>query len=236
MLIIPAIDLLDGKVVRLHRGSYDEVNVYDDDPVARARAFRAQGASRLHVVDLDGARAGRCVQNATIRAIVAAFGEGVQVGGGVRSREAFEAYAACGAERVVLGTAALRDREMVRALCTEFPARVIVAVDAKNGMVATDGWTTVSETRAVELARAFADVPVAAILYTDVARDGTRGGPDVSFTAELARETGLSVIASGGIGSLDDLRALAAHAGIDAAIVGRAIYDGVFTLPEALAL
>ena len=234
MLIVPAIDLLDGKVVRLHRGDYDAVTVYDADPAGRARRFRAEGAARLHVVDLDGARAGRCVQRATIRAIVEAFGGGVQVGGGVRSREAFESYVACGAERVVLGTAALRDPEMVRALCKDFPGRVIVAVDAKNGMVATDGWTAVSETRAVDLARAFADVPVGAILYTDVARDGTRSGPDVTRTAELARETGLSVIASGGIGSLDDLRALARCPGVDAAIVGRAIYDGVFSLDEAM--
>lgn len=235
MLIVPAIDLLGGKVVRLHRGDYDAVTVFDEDPIARARAFRAAGAERLHVVDLDGARAGQCVQNATIRAVVSAFGAGVQVGGGVRSREAFESYVACGAERVVLGTAALREREMVRVLCNDFPDRVIVAVDAKNGFVATDGWTAVSETRATDLARAFADVPVSAILYTDVARDGTRGGPDVTLTATLARDTGLSVIASGGIGSLDDLRALAAHRGIDAAIVGRAIYDGVFTLADAIA-
>ncbi len=239
MLIVPAIDLLGGKVVRLHRGDYDAVTVYDEDPIARAAHFRAAGASLLHVVDLDGARAGRCVQSATIRAIVSAFGpdgeRSVQVGGGVRSREAFESYIACGAERVVLGTAALRDREMVRALCKEFPERVVVAVDAKNGMVATDGWTSVSETSAVDLARSFADVPVAAILYTDVARDGTRSGPDISRTAELARKTGLSVIASGGIGSLDDLRALASHEGIDAAIVGRAIYDEVFTLADAIA-
>jgi phosphoribosylformimino-5-aminoimidazole carboxamide ribotide isomerase len=234
MLILPAIDLLDGKVVRLHRGSYDEVTVYDDDPVARARAFRAEGADRLHVVDLEGARAGRCVQDATIRAVVAAFGAGVQVGGGVRSREAFESYVACGAERVVLGTAALRDPALARALCTDYPARVIVAVDAKGGMVATDGWTSVSSSRAVDVARAFADVPVGAILYTDVARDGTRTGPDVARTAELARETSLPVIASGGIGSLDDLRALAAHPGIAAAIVGRALYDRVFTLRDAL--
>ncbi len=235
MLIIPAIDLLGGKVVRLHRGSYDKVTVYDNDPVARAKRFRAEGAERLHVVDLDGAREGRCVQSATIRAIVAAFGANVQVGGGVRTREAFESYVACGAARVVVGTASLRDPKMVRALCKDFPGRPIIAVDAKGGMVATDGWTAVSETRAVDLAKSFADVPVGAILYTDVARDGTRSGPDVEHTAALARETGLSVIASGGIGSLDDLRALAKHRGVDAAIVGRAIYDGVFELREAIA-
>ncbi len=234
MIVIPAIDLLGGKVVRLHRGSYDEVTVFDNDAIGRARRFRAEGATRLHVVDLDGAREGRCVQEATIRAIVSAFGAGVQVGGGVRSRDAFESYVKCGAERVVLGTAAIREGAMVRALCTDFPGRVIVAVDAKNGMVATDGWTTATETRAVDLARAFADVPVGAILYTDVARDGTRGGPDVAYTASLARETGLSVIASGGIGSLDDLRVLATHLGVDAAIVGRAIYDRVFTLAEGI--
>ncbi len=235
MLIVPAIDLLGGKVVRLHRGSYDKVTVYDNDPVARAKRFRAEGAERLHVVDLDGARERRCVQSETIRAIVAAFGENVQVGGGVRTREAFASYVACGAARVVLGTAALRDSKMVRALCKDFPGRAIIAVDAKAGMVATDGWTAVSETRAVDLAKSFADVPVGAILYTDVARDGTRSGPDVEHTAALARETGLSVIASGGIGSLDDLRALAKHPGVDAAIVGRAIYDGVFELREAIA-
>jgi phosphoribosylformimino-5-aminoimidazole carboxamide ribotide isomerase len=235
MIVVPAIDLLGGKVVRLHRGSYDAVTVYDEDPVGRARRFRADGAERLHVVDLDGARAGRCVQSDVIRDIVAAFGASVQVGGGVRSREAFESYVACGAERIVLGTAAVRDTALVRALATEHPRRVIVAVDAKNGMVATDGWESVSEKRAVDVARAFADVPIFAVLYTDVARDGTREGPDFALTVTLARETGLSVIASGGIGSLDDLRALASHPGIDAAIVGRALYDGVFTLSDALA-
>jgi phosphoribosylformimino-5-aminoimidazole carboxamide ribotide isomerase len=156
------------------------------------------------------------------------------VGGGVRARESFESYVACGAERVVLGTAAVRDTALVRALATEFPGRVIVAVDAKGGMVATDGWESVSELRAVDLAKRFADVPTFAILYTDVARDGTRSGPDVALTATLARETGLSVIASGGIGSLEDLRALSAHRGIDAAIVGRAVYDEVFGLAEAI--
>ena len=231
MIVVPAIDLLGGKVVRLHKGSYDAVTVYDDDPIARARSFRREGAERLHVVDLEGARAGRCVQDRAIRDIVAAFGAGVQVGGGVRTREAFESYVGCGAERVVLGTAAVRDFALVRSLCLEFPRRVIVAVDAKQGMVATNGWEAVSEVRAVDLAKAFADVPLSAILYTDVARDGTRAGPDVALTAALARETSLSVMASGGIGTLDDLRALAACPGVYAAIVGRALYDQVFTLP-----
>ncbi len=233
MIVIPAIDLLGGKVVRLHRGSYDDVTVYDDDPVARAGRFKEDGAERLHVVDLDGARAGRCAQRDVIASIVAAFGDGVQIGGGVRSRESFESYVACGASRIVLGTAALRETELVRQLCKDHPHRVIVAVDAKDGMVATDGWTTVSQTSATDLALAFRDVSIAAILYTDVSRDGMRSGPNIVLTANLAKETRLSVIASGGIASLDDLQALAVHPGIDAAIVGRALYDGVFTLSQA---
>lgn len=236
MVVIPAIDLLDGKAVRLHQGRYDEVTVYDDDPVRRARVFRDAGATRLHVVDLAGAKAGACVQRDLVLAIVREFGAGVQVGGGVRSREAFESYARTGAERVVLGTAALKDVALVRALCTDFPRRVIVAVDAKDGLVAVDGWTQVSTTTAVDLARSFADVPVAAVLYTDVARDGTRAGPNVEATARLARDAGLPVIASGGVSSMDDVRALATHPGIEGVIVGRALYDGAIATEEAFRL
>jgi phosphoribosylformimino-5-aminoimidazole carboxamide ribotide isomerase len=233
VIVIPAIDLLGGKAVRLHQGRYDEATVYDDDPSVRARAWRGV-AERLHVVDLEGAKAGRCVQQAAVRALVEAFGEGVQVGGGVRSREAFESYRALGARRVVLGTAAVRDPELVRALASEHPGVLIVAVDAKDGWIATDGWTEVSRVSAVDLARSLARLPIAGVLYTDVARDGTKRGPNVEATARLAREAGVRVVASGGVGSLDDLRALAAHAGIDAAIVGRALYDGVFTLTDAI--
>jgi phosphoribosylformimino-5-aminoimidazole carboxamide ribotide isomerase len=235
MVIIPAIDLLGGKAVRLHKGNYDAVTVFDDDPVARARAFKDAGAERLHVVDLEGARAGKCVQMSVVRAIAAAFGPGVQAGGGVRSVAAAESYFEAGAERVVLGTFAASDPSLVRGLCEKYPRRVIVAVDAKDGMVATKGWTDVSELRAIDLAASFRDVPVFAVLYTDIARDGTRVGPNVEMTARLANESGLSVIASGGVGSLDDLRELAKHPGIDAAIVGRAIYDGVFSVEQALA-
>jgi phosphoribosylformimino-5-aminoimidazole carboxamide ribotide isomerase len=232
MQVIPAIDLLGGRAVRLHQGRYDQVTVYDDDPPARARGWRGV-VERLHVVDLEGAKVGRASQLERVREIVAAFGPGVQVGGGVRTRESFESYRALGAGRVVLGTAAVRDPELVRALATENPGVVVVAVDAKNGWVATDGWTEVSRTSAIDLARDLARLPIAAVLYTDVARDGTRAGPNVEMTARLAREAGVSVIASGGVSSLDDLRALRAHPGIDAAIVGRAIYDGVFTVEEA---
>jgi phosphoribosylformimino-5-aminoimidazole carboxamide ribotide isomerase len=234
MIVLPAIDLLDGKAVRLQQGDYAKVKLYDPDPASRAQKWRAK-APRLHVVDLEGAKAGRPVQRELVRAIVAAFGPGVQVGGGVRSREAFEEYLALGVERVVIGSTALADPELVRALATEHPGRVVLAVDAKDGRVAVEGWTRTSSTTAVDLVRAFAGSPLAAVLYTDVARDGTMVGPNVEMTALLAREAHVEVIASGGVGSLDHLRALAKHPRIGGAIVGRALYEGTFTLDEAIA-
>jgi phosphoribosylformimino-5-aminoimidazole carboxamide ribotide isomerase len=233
VIVIPAIDLLGGKAVRLHQGRYDAVTVYDEDPPSRARAWRGK-VPWLHVVDLEGARDGRPVQRDVVRAVIAAFGPGVEVGGGVRTRESFEAYLALGASRVVLGSAAIRDAEMVRALATEHPGVVVLAVDARDGFVAVDGWTQPTRVRATELVRSFADVPLGGVLYTDVARDGTRSGPNVQATAELATHTTVPVIASGGVGSLDDLRVLAGR-GITACIVGRAIYDGSFTLDEGVA-
>jgi phosphoribosylformimino-5-aminoimidazole carboxamide ribotide isomerase len=232
VIVIPAIDLLDGKAVRLHQGRYDLVTVYDEDPPARARAWRGK-VPWLHVVDLEGAREGRPVQRERVRAIIDAFGPGVEVGGGVRTRDSFEAYRALGAARVVLGSAAVKDSELVRALALEHPGVAIVAVDARDGFVAVDGWTQSTRVRAVDLVRSFADVPLAGILYTDVARDGTRAGPNLEATVELVTQTPVPVIASGGVGSLDDLRTLASR-GISACIVGRALYDGTFTLDEAL--
>jgi phosphoribosylformimino-5-aminoimidazole carboxamide ribotide isomerase len=234
MIVVPAIDLLGGKAVRLHQGRYDQVTVFDADPPARARSWSGK-AERLHVVDLEGARAGRAVQEEIVRAIARAFGGPLQVGGGVRTRAAFEGYLALGAERVVLGTAAVTDPELVRALATDYPRKVVLAVDAKDGMVATDGWEKTSSVSAIDLARSFTGVPLAALLYTDVARDGTRAGPNVPATARLAADSGFPVIASGGIGALDDLRALKEYPGIESAIVGRALYDGAFTLEEAIA-
>ncbi len=232
MIVIPAIDLLDGKAVRLHQGRYDAVTVYDDDPPARARAWRGM-VPWLHVVDLEGAREGRPVQQEQVRAVVDAFGPGVEIGGGVRTRESFDAYLALGATRVVLGSAAVKDAALVRSLALEHPGVVVVAVDARDGFVAVDGWTQPTRVRAVDLVRSFADAPLGGVLYTDVARDGTRAGPNLEATAELAAETPVPVIASGGVGSLDDLRTLAAR-GISACIVGRALYDGTFTLAQAL--
>lgn len=233
MIVIPAIDLLGGQAVRLHQGRYDAVTVYDADPVARARSF--VGAQRLHVVDLEGARQGRAVQADLVRRILDAFGPGVQVGGGVRTREAFESYLALGAKRIVLGSAAIKDPELVRNLATLYPDTVIVGVDAKDGFVATEGWTEVSKLSALDVVRSFADLKLAGFLYTDVSRDGTGTGPNVERTAELARTATAEVIASGGVGSANHLRALAATGVIGAAIVGRALYDGSLTLAEALA-
>jgi phosphoribosylformimino-5-aminoimidazole carboxamide ribotide isomerase len=232
VIVIPAIDLLRGQAVRLHQGRYEDVTVYDADPAARARGWRGK-VPILHVVDLEGARAGSPVQVNVAQSIVEAFGPGVQVGGGVRTREAFEAYLAMGATRIVLGSAAVHDAPLVRELAAEHPGAVVVAVDARDGMVAVNGWTEATRVRAVDLVRSLADAPLAGILYTDVARDGTGSGPNVDTTAELADSAHVPVIASGGVGNLDHLRVLAAR-GIAACIVGKALYAGAFTLDEAL--
>ncbi len=238
MRILPAIDLLGGKAVRLHQGRYEEATVYDDDPAAVARRFRAV-VDAMHVVDLEGAKAGAPVQRERVRAIIEAFSPDargmVQVGGGVRTREALEGYLSLGARRVVLGTAAVKDPELVRELARAHPGVVVLAVDAKNGFVATDGWTQVSSTSAADLVRGLGDVAIGAVLYTDVARDGTGSGPNVEATRALAEASPFPVIASGGVGTLDHLRALATIANVESVVVGRALYDGSFTLADAVA-
>jgi phosphoribosylformimino-5-aminoimidazole carboxamide ribotide isomerase len=232
VIVIPAIDLLGGQAVRLRQGRYDDVTVYDADPAVRARSWRGK-VPLLHVVDLEGAKAGAPVQRDTVEAVLDAFGGDVQVGGGVRTRESFTAYRALGAARVVLGSVAVSDPALVRALAGEEPGRVVVAVDARDGYVAVDGWTQATRVRAVDLVGAMAGVPLAGILYTDVSRDGTSVGPNLDATAELAALTPVPVIASGGVGTLDHLRALARR-GVAACIVGRALYEGAFTLDEAI--
>lgn len=232
MQVIPAIDLLGGKAVRLTQGDYARAQIYDDDPVRRATAFRAH-AERLHVVDLEGAKAGRAEQAGTVRRLVDVFGRGVQIGGGVRTRAAFESYLALGVSRIVLGSVAVSNPELVRLLAREHPGVVIVAVDAREGKVAVEGWTETSSIDAIELARSLSDVPLAAFLYTDVARDGMQVGPNVEMTRRLAEATPIPVIASGGVGSLDHLRDLA-RARIGSVIVGRALYEGAFQLEDAV--
>ncbi len=234
MIIYPAIDLLGGNVVRLHQGRYEEATIYETDPLAAARRFREHVAT-LHVVDLDGAKAGCAIQRELIQSIVESFGGAVQVGGGVRTQGAFESYIALGAQRVILGTAAVMQRDLVVGLAREFPGRVVIAVDAKDGKVATDGWTAVSSLTATDLVQALRDAPVAAILYTDIARDGTGVGPNLEATAALAAASPFPVIASGGIATEAHIRALARIPNVESAIVGRALYDGSLTLEQAVA-
>lgn len=234
--IYPAIDLKSGQVVRLAEGDMARVTIYADDPAAQARRFHDDGATALHVVDLDGAFAGSGVNSAAVRSIVAAFPGRVQVGGGIRSRADIDRWLNLGVARVVVGTAALDDPDLVRAAAAAAPARIVVAVDAKGGRVATRGWANVSTVVVADLARRFEDAGVAAVLFTDVGRDGLLKGVNIEATAELAAATSLAVIASGGVAGPDDITALRRHANIDGVIVGRAIYDGRLTLPDALRL
>jgi len=233
--VIPALDLLDGKAVRLRQGKYDQVTIYDDQPNVVAAEWSGR-VRRVHVVDLDGAKQGKPVQKVLVRKVVASFGAGVQVGGGVRSMAAVDQYFDLGVDRVVLGTAAIRDPELVQAAAAAYPGRIIVAVDARNGNVATDGWLDQSDKRAIELVREIAPLGLAAVLYTDIDRDGTEVGPNVDATATLARDGGVPVIASGGVGKLEHIQALAqAGSKIVGAIVGRALHEQRFTLEAAVA-
>ena len=234
MYIFPAIDLLGGKAVRLKQGRYEDPTIYSDDPVGVAKRFRAH-SDRLHVVDLEGAKAGAPVQRELIAAIAAAHGGLLQVGGGVRTREALEAYLALGAKRVVLGTAAVKDPELVRAVAKAHPGVVVLAVDAKDGFVATEGWTEVSQRTAIDVVRALADAPIGAVLYTDVARDGMAAGPNIAATGALAARSPFPVIASGGVATAAQLEELAKLPNVESAIVGRALYDGSLTIEDALA-
>lgn len=235
MRIFPAIDLLGGKAVRLKQGRYEDPTIYSGDPPAVARAFRAH-TDALHVVDLEGAKAGAPVQHAALLAIAAANAGGLlQVGGGVRTRDALEGYLAIGARRVVLGTASVKTPALVAELAAAHPGVVVVAVDAKDGFVATEGWTEVSKLSAIDVVLALAAAPIAAVLYTDVARDGMGSGPNLAATAALAARSPFPVIASGGVATLAQIAELARVPNVESAIVGRALYDGALTLPAALA-
>jgi phosphoribosylformimino-5-aminoimidazole carboxamide ribotide isomerase len=230
--LYPAIDLLGGKAVRLEEGRRDRATVFHDHPPSLVAELARGGADRLHVVDLDGAFAGAPQQVELIRSIIAASPLPVEVGGGIRDRGAIDRVIELGASFVVLGTAAVRSPALVEEACRAHPGRVIVAVDARDGVVAVDGWTASGGITAIELGKRAASWGAAALLYTDVARDGLHVGPNVAVTAELARAVDCEVIASGGVGSLDDLARLR-DAGIAAVIVGRAIYDRRFTVEEA---
>jgi phosphoribosylformimino-5-aminoimidazole carboxamide ribotide isomerase len=236
--VIPAIDLLGGQAVRLTQGRYEEATVYDANPAEVAARFARHGIRRLHAVDLDGARAGRPVNGDAIRGVVRAAGEvPVQLGGGIRTLEAVDELLAMGVQRVILGTVALRQPALVRDAAKRHPGRVVVGIDARDGRVAVAGWLEASDVAAAELAREFEDAGVAAIVYTDISRDGMLSGPNLEATVTLARAISIPVIVSGGVSRTEDLVAAAAHAGdgIAGAIVGRALYTGAVDLAEAVA-
>ena len=235
--LYPAIDLKGGQAVRLRQGDFDQSTVFSDDPVAQARAFAEQGAESLHVVDLDGAREGEPVHAALVASIAAAFPGTVHFGGGLRSRPAIETALATGADRLVVGTAVLEDRDLLDWAIDRLGDRLVVALDARQGKVATHGWTQVSDRNAVQVAEELISTGVRHLLYTDISRDGTLGGPNTRALRRLAKAVRpLDVIASGGISSLDDLRRLGELKleNLSGVIVGRALYEGRFTVTEAL--
>ena len=238
MIVFPAIDLKAGQVVRLSEGDMDRATVYGDNPAAQALLFAEAGAQHLHVVDLDGSFAGRAENREAVEAIVAAFPGYVQLGGGIRTREAVEGWFDLGVARVVMGSAALKDPEFVKDMAREYEGGIVVAVDAKDGLVATEGWAEVSDVEVVDLARRFEDAGVAALLFTDIGRDGLLKGVNIEATVDLARRVDIPVIASGGVKGLDDIRMLALHSGdgIEGVITGRAIYEGKLDLATAIAM
>jgi phosphoribosylformimino-5-aminoimidazole carboxamide ribotide isomerase len=233
MQVWPAIDLLDGKCVRLQQGDYQRVTVFNDDPVAQALEFQAAGAKHLHIVDLDGARDGRSTNRSVIRDIVAAVDLQCELGGGVRDQATIDDLLGLGLSRLVLGTKALKSADWFREMCLAYPEQLVLGIDAKDGFVATDGWYEVSKMQSTELADLFRDVPLAAIVYTDIATDGMMRGPNLPEMARMQRHVSVPVVASGGVTTIDDVRNLA-QAGLAGAIIGRALYDGAIDLAEAI--
>lgn len=238
MIVFPAIDLKEGHVVRLAEGDMARATIYGDNPAHQATLFAEAGAQFLHVVDLDGAFAGRAQNREAVEAIVEAFPGHVQLGGGIRDARAVKGWFNLGVSRIVIGTAALKDPQFVRDMAREWENGIVVAVDARDGMVATEGWAEVSDVSIIDMARRFEDAGVAALLFTDIGRDGLLTGCNVQATVDLARQTDLPVIASGGVKGLDDIRMLSVHAtdGIEGVITGRALYDGRLDLAAALAM
>jgi phosphoribosylformimino-5-aminoimidazole carboxamide ribotide isomerase len=242
MIVIPAIDIKDGQCVRLRQGRMDDVTVFGSDPVAMARHWFAAGCQRLHLVDLDGAVAGEPRNAAIIRAIsAAAGGVPVQVGGGIRELDTIRGYLAAGVDQVIIGTRAVREPAFLADACAEFPDRILLGLDARDGMIATDGWEATSAESAVAFAKRVAHLRLAGIVYTDIARDGMGSGLNVAATIELAESSGVAVIASGGVRDLDHLRELARAASASrgrvlGVITGRALYEGTLELRSAQAL
>jgi phosphoribosylformimino-5-aminoimidazole carboxamide ribotide isomerase len=238
MIVIPAIDLKEGKCVRLEQGLMEKDTVFNDNPGAQALDWEQQGAELLHIVDLDGAFAGQPKNKNAIEAILKAITIPAQLGGGIRDIRTIEAYLSLGLSRVIIGTAAQRNPKLVREACAKFPGRIVVGIDARNGMVAVQGWAELTDITAVELARKFEDFGVAAVIYTDIARDGMLQGPNLEATKELAEAVSIPIIASGGVSTLRDIENLMMieSSGISGVITGKAVYTGAIKLNEAIAL
>lgn len=237
MILYPAIDLKDGNCVRLYKGEMTQATVFNDDPAAQAQAFVDQGCDWLHLVDLNGAFAGEPVNAAPVEQILASVNVPAQLGGGIRDMKTIETWLTKGLQRVILGTVAVEEPELVRQAAREFEGHVAVGIDARNGMVATRGWAEETDVTVTDLARQFEDAGVAAIIYTDINRDGAMQGPNVEATAALAHAVNIPVIASGGVSSMADLTALKnCGAPLDGAISGRALYDGMINVADATAL
>ena len=236
LIIYPAIDLKDGQAVRLLHGDFDKMTVYAPDPAVQARQFTDAGCEWIHVVDLDGAVAGNAVNKEAVSGILKS-GAKIQLGGGIRDMAAIEGWLAAGASRVILGTAALKDPELVKQAAKAFPDHIAVGADAKDGMIAAEGWLETSEVPVLELVQRFEACGVAAVIFTDISRDGALTGVNIDATARLAEQVSIPVIASGGVSSIEDIKACAAAAytGIDGVITGRALYDGRLDLAEVLA-
>jgi phosphoribosylformimino-5-aminoimidazole carboxamide ribotide isomerase len=234
--IYPAIDMRGGKCVRLLQGDYDKETVYGDSPFEMAKKFAEEGAEWIHMVDLDGARDGRRVNDKFVIQAAKELGVNIQIGGGIRSEEDINHYLDNGITRVIIGSIAVSKPEFAEEMVRKYGSKIAIGLDAKNGLVATHGWLNTSEVSAVELGKRFADAGAETFIFTDIATDGTLAGPNVEATRQLALETGKSVIASGGVSSLDDLAALRhlSKDGVSGAIVGKAIYEGRFTVKSAL--
>ena len=237
MILYPAIDLKDGQAVRLLRGDMDKATVFSDSPATQAQAFVKAGCAWLHLVDLNGAFAGEPVNGAAVEAILERCSVPAQLGGGIRTMETIDMWIERGISRVILGTVAVEDPDLVRAAAKKHPGKVAVGIDARNGLVATKGWAEETNVRVTDLAKSFEDAGVAAIIYTDINRDGAMQGPNIDATAELAHAVSIPVIASGGVSSIEDLIALRdCGAALDGAISGRALYDGAIDLRQALSV
>ena len=238
MIIFPAIDIRGGKCVRLFKGDFAQETVFGDKPEEMAAKWQAQGGKFLHLVDLDGALAGKSQNLDTIKKIIAAVDIPVELGGGIRTMENIDEVLALGVRRVILGSVAVKNPELVKEACSKYGDRIVVGIDAKDGIVAVDGWGVSGNVDAVELAKKMAEAGVKTIIYTDISRDGTLSGVNVEATARLARESGINVVASGGVSSIEDIKALLPYEkdGIEGVIVGKSIYTGSLDLKEAIAL